>query len=150
MKNCEPLVFGPLFAMERRNLCSCFKSKFSSEGERERDPHQWGVVHISGCGSHQWGVVHINGVWFTSVGCGSHQWGVVHISGVWFTSMGCGSHQWGVAHTGQHLTPQSCCRRTLPLISTQHYTPTPSHTHYYSDARVSYQGLVINHLNRLH
>ena len=101
MKNCEPLVFGPLFAMERRNLCSCFKSKFSSEGERERDPHQWGVVHISG-------------VWFISVGCGSHQWGVVHISGVWLTIVGCGSHQWGVAHTGQHLTPQSCCRAHPP------------------------------------
>jgi hypothetical protein len=30
MKNCEPFVFGPAFAIERRNGALCFFLKFSS------------------------------------------------------------------------------------------------------------------------
>jgi hypothetical protein len=30
MKNCEPFVFGPEFAIDNRNGTSCFKRKFSS------------------------------------------------------------------------------------------------------------------------
>ena len=39
MKNCEPFVFGPALAMERRNGLVCFRRKFSSG----KDEHNVGA-----------------------------------------------------------------------------------------------------------
>ena len=36
MKNCEPFVFGPLLAMERRYGCSCLSWKFSSTRQKNK------------------------------------------------------------------------------------------------------------------
>ena len=36
MKNCEPFVFGPLLAMERRYGCSCLSWKFSSTHQKNK------------------------------------------------------------------------------------------------------------------
>ena len=41
MKNCEPFVLGPAFAMDRRNGLSCLSLKFSSTGAVEND-QKWG------------------------------------------------------------------------------------------------------------
>jgi len=43
MKNCEPLVFGPLLAMERRYGCSCLSWKFSSTRQKNKN-----VTHKGG------------------------------------------------------------------------------------------------------